>query len=469
MNCKNVTITSNYIEKKFNNYKIILCSDSFSKQNCKIEFTISELVPGNQYDFIFGIGAFSTVDPNTGSYPRNDYFEVYLDKSYKFSRKETGKEILIDYNNNEIIGKSYTTVLPGQTYTDWKSAIWENVKISFIAPSETINGYFYLKTDENYKNEAWGIIKDSYQVCGNFIDNSKKYYFIDEIPYGQADYQIFTSEIHFSDNEFEYGDLYFCIKNPTTVTFNNYIRTINEEGIYKIENIKLLSNNYINIGNNKGIIVKYHDTYISNYQIPEKYICDILDDKSCIAYYPFKEDANDKCGKYDGKIYGKIIFNNEAIFDGKSYIDITNVNNILNNKKFAISFFVKKNEIPEKAEAILSIGDEQGRNVLIIGFNEIFHYLESQNIKFNSELNKYNFYVLNFDNNKITFYLNNKLITKNKDFGVIFKPNQKIYIGADKKDNGTPQLFFKGSIKNLRFFNKNLTDIEIQKLYNLKK
>jgi len=473
MNCKNIVITSNYIEKNFDKYKIILCSDNFSAQNCKLKFTLSGLVPGKHYDFIFGIGAFRSIDSDNGTQYNNDYFEVYLDKSYKFERKNTDGNILIDYNNNEILGKLYSKFLESQTDSDWHSTIWENVKISFIATSETMNGYFYLKTDEEYANEAWGIIKDSYQICGDFEDNSKKYYFIDEIPYGKADYQIFTSEIHFSDNGYEYGDLYFCIKNPTTVTFNNYTRTINEEGIYKIENIKLSSNNYINIGNdNKGIIIKYHDIYESNYQIPENYICDILGDKSCVLYYPFKKDAKDKCGNNDGIVHGNVIFNDAAIFDGNSYISskikINNFDNI------SFSFWLKQDKIKEIVSCIFTISKD-GENTLNLW------QFTSENKKMpiftNDDYdiildNKYDdniYYHFVITSNKDVF-IDGKLIGKLNRMFEFQKINKDLVIGADIDPNSINNFIQKGSqIKNFRIFNKALTEKEVQKIYNLEK
>ena len=187
-----------------------------------------------------------------------------------------------------------------------------------------------------------------------------------------------------------------------------------------------------------------------------------------IAYYPFYHNAKDYYGNYDGIIYNNIIFDDGALFDGYSYIDISNVSDVLDNENFTISFFAKKSVIPEEDETIVSIGDIIGRNVLIVGFNKIFHYLSSEEIQFTPNLNKYNFYVLIFDNDKISFYLNNKLIVKNKDFGVTFNSNQKIYIGTDKKDDGTLQMTFEGKVKDFFIFNKNLnlTTYEVNFLYN---
>ena len=209
-------------------------------------------------------------------------------------------------------------------------------------------------------------------------------------------------------------------------------------------------------------------------------VLDPFGDGSCVAYYPFSSDANDVSGVYNG-IENNVTYKNIDGYDCVSFdvgygshIEIDNVLNIFEttNVAFSVNFYVNDTNTSKPIIASSYVEQKYG-NRNILRTDNVYTYGGSYySINSNIIPNKWTNMIVNIINDNAFFYLDGILIyTSNivplNDSGI--RGYDYFAIGNDwynitHNSFGTPNI----CIREMRFFNRPLTDIEIQNLYTNK-
>jgi len=212
------------------------------------------------------------------------------------------------------------------------------------------------------------------------------------------------------------------------------------------------------------------------------------------AFYPFNGNAQDESGhNLNGNVRGAILTedrNNNAekayYFDGiDDYIQVENKQIINLTNSLSISVWAKGSSWgPDNGQSITGIvakgpvvpfglGIDDGDRLL---FRIVYqdNYYEALKTGAGINTTKWNHYVGVFNaGNSIRLYVNGKLIVQNKSSipQKLDSSDLDLWIGArahSQKTHNIPLFFFKGSIDEVRVYNRALKDEEIHALYNLK-
>lgn len=217
--------------------------------------------------------------------------------------------------------------------------------------------------------------------------------------------------------------------------------------------------------------------------------------KGLVAYYPFNGNVNDESGNGNNGInYGATLttdrFGNEKSaykFDGNNdYIIIKNKLS-LSSSSFTWCAWFKMNKLPQTAMEILSqTGHFNNSSTSDVGWRHLCPTSVRSNtkIRFNFmptndkqggwddtllsntklKINNWYFVVITFNGNEMKLFLNNSL---EKKMNATYKPsNAEIYIGFMK--NAPVGYYFNGSIDDILIYNRAISEIEINKIYNEK-
>lgn len=208
-----------------------------------------------------------------------------------------------------------------------------------------------------------------------------------------------------------------------------------------------------------------------------------------VAFYTFSGNCEDKTKyKNNGNVFGAVLTtdslsaeNSAYYFDGKSYIEIPD-NDILDiaTNKLTITAWIKPTEtigtyVVEKTTYMdnqgqlmqgggpfsLDIFSGQTRAVIYANDNKSYVMVTGTT---NIKKDIWQHIAVSWDGKKVNLYYNGQLESSQNFKHQIQVTNGNLYIGAYKWVY--PNASFKGSIDNVRIYNRSLTTEEIQELYN---
>jgi hypothetical protein len=229
----------------------------------------------------------------------------------------------------------------------------------------------------------------------------------------------------------------------------------------------------------------YEKGVLSNYKSNQKYITlnyknDMIPniDSSLLAYYKFDSNLNDYSSNNNIFLFTKniytnsdLVFNDNSLYFDKNYYLINNSIN-LSDRSFSIALWIKniEEDIQEKIILFSQGSNNIDNNILTIGITtNNSYYIDFNNNILDSTTNSN---LLYSENNLFQFDDYNKWV----HLVFIVKNNQReiwrdgVLIAYDNNTNtfqynGTELLLgslFNGYIKDLRFYDSNLTENEIQ-------
>jgi len=209
-----------------------------------------------------------------------------------------------------------------------------------------------------------------------------------------------------------------------------------------------------------------------------------------VACYPFDGDVNDESGNsLNGSVVGTPNLTADRFgnggkayyFDGKSHIKVEH-SPLLNVNQHTIAAWIKpeqktSQDIGSTGRGIigkvkpftyetLSFGLEKD-NYFSTGFatsSEIHHPLKSSSIV---ENNQWHFVVMSYDGTKVTFYRDGLVDVSYPRTGTVRTNTNSLAIGrhgGDANQFGDDN-FFKGTMDEVRIYNRALTEAEIKQLY----
>jgi Tfp pilus assembly protein PilE len=280
------------------------------------------------------------------------------------------------------------------------------------------------------------------------------------------------------------------ILTANEATFKSDIMSIQEElGLYLATNIQnngsyiyptksdiKLADKYdssvLNIVNDK-IIYKTSDKNEKMWAESLGIIVDYTD--GLVANYKMNGNALDSSGNNNGIVNGATLTsdrfgrtNSAYSFNGTSNYINCGTNPILKPSNITLSAWVKANSLPQWSGIIsnmtswgtgfsLQIGDTQKIASMISGQYLTTSWKPSTNVWYNIVSTH------NSSNNENKLYVNGKL--ENTSFGTVnYEDNAKTYIGVFYT---SPGLFFKGTIDDVRIYNRVLSDSDVKSLYNV--
>ena len=254
---------------------------------------------------------------------------------------------------------------------------------------------------------------------------------------------------------------------------------------------------YLNIGDNQNTKIANEDPAESTFErlMQKKFDFKEVKQKEApvtdltsglVAWYPFDGDARDMSGNgNDGTVYGATPREDRNGGAGKAYqfdgVDdkIQIASKSLNNRsEFSVGFwaFLSQN----KSHHIISAANKKQDNEFIIAFKpyiEIFKkgiFLKPLNSFATTNLyNEWNQYAIisNSKEKKMSMYLNGTLRTLiESDANALEISPNGLWLGAEQDIVGggwRPNEHFKGSMDDLRIYDRAFSAAEVQALYNL--
>ncbi len=201
---------------------------------------------------------------------------------------------------------------------------------------------------------------------------------------------------------------------------------------------------------------------------------------SLVAYYPFNGNANDESGNgYDGTINGAIFVpdrfshpDRALYFSGgsTSYVTTSNSQNIVLNDSFSICFWIKYQSGGILIEKDIIGTYSNDWNIRADDTGKVgFEFDNKPHIFTNGNINDNNWHLIVFVRNKATgvlkIYLDGGLDKEEGNHYDNLTGNAQINFGAWDTPGGWTD-GFAGALDEIRFFNRALSDAEIQALYH---
>lgn len=205
------------------------------------------------------------------------------------------------------------------------------------------------------------------------------------------------------------------------------------------------------------------------------------------ANYKFDGNANDVSGKgNNGTINGSATFTtdrfgqaNKALnFDGvDDHVSVPNNNTLSGFNEITLSAWVNHNQTTGTLGAIIAkwYQSVQDNYLMVVegGTNKFGASTNNErNVPFYSPnsipINTWNHLVFTHNSSGDWLYFNGYLVASNTISGNIIYSSQNLLIGADS-NLGTLWRFFKGKIDDVRLYNRALSRLEVQQLYDLEK
>ena len=199
------------------------------------------------------------------------------------------------------------------------------------------------------------------------------------------------------------------------------------------------------------------------------------------AYYPFNNNANDESGNgYDGTANGAILTNdrfdneNSAFsFNGSTFIDVPIIPNLQKTDTFTFSCWISSGNL-DNNHVIYGEDDGSDYDAFFIStyINQVnislynAGWTHSRSNTYDFELNTLYFLTIKKNNTIINYYVNgNKIGSEtNLAHSISNKSPNNGWIGKTR-DGALSQSFFNGSIDDIRYYNRALTESEISQLY----
>jgi len=206
------------------------------------------------------------------------------------------------------------------------------------------------------------------------------------------------------------------------------------------------------------------------------------------ANYKFDGDANDVSGKgNNGTVVGGATFTtdrfgqtNKALnFDGvDGHVSVPNNNTLSGFNELTMSAWVNHNQTAGGLGSIITKWYQQlGQDTYWLGItggtNKVGVYTNNDvNTPFESPsptpINTWTHVTFTHDSSGDKLFINGYLANSNSISGTILSSSQDLLIGADS-NLGTLWRFFKGKIDDVRLYNRALSRLEVQQLYELEK
>ncbi len=203
--------------------------------------------------------------------------------------------------------------------------------------------------------------------------------------------------------------------------------------------------------------------------------------ENLISYYKFNGDSSDDVGANPGTTYGGLIYSSSgkdgaaAEFDGSNdFISISNENNFdsLTGGESTISFWMKQNDVSQTERGILQKRDANNYNKFFCQVSSLLGCglwsTDSNAVWVTTSINNNEWthivITTSVSNKKISLYKNGAYVSNNTNPSLIStNNNQPLRIGyaMDAAND-----YFKGSIDELRVYNRVLSDAEIGELYS---
>ena len=206
-----------------------------------------------------------------------------------------------------------------------------------------------------------------------------------------------------------------------------------------------------------------------------------------IAYYPFDGDNIDIAGGHGGswnggnfittgvkgQAYG---FSNGTYFTAGTIPEIDNVDQLTvaiwfkgrNTDWFGGETIVCKGHYTGAPAFQLWFSGEDNPQRYFIQINAIGAEYNSTELYYVDDLSQWNHYALVYDGNKAKAYVNGFLINEiNADIGYINTTGHSLYINRHTWLSSGSSSRLEGQVDEFRIYNRALSDLEIQRLYNL--
>ena len=165
-----INIEKPSIIKTINDMNFLLCSDTFSAQNCIINFTLSNLIPGKSYRLYFDIGSFNSIDTDSNDKYQHDYIQILVNNNiekyaFNINAIHCDDRKISDSKGNTFKSTKLGVALPGQDINKYNICGHLNhLFIDFTATDVIEKGYIKLITDEKYSNEAWALLENGWKI-----------------------------------------------------------------------------------------------------------------------------------------------------------------------------------------------------------------------------------------------------------------------------------------------------------------
>ena len=200
----------------------------------------------------------------------------------------------------------------------------------------------------------------------------------------------------------------------------------------------------------------------------------ILGDTSCIATYQLDGNANDLSGNYSGTptdvSYGVGEFDLAGVFNGSSSRINLNSSVIGTNNNFTINVWIKTANSSQDCFIISSNDGGTGWYQMSASGTEtakVYAY-RGANVEFGNITDIFNgnwrMLTMTFDNSYVVkAYLDGVFVNQGTGTAIPNSPDN-LMIGCRR--SSSPEIFFDGSIDQVRIFNKALSSSEVTTLYN---
>jgi len=203
-----------------------------------------------------------------------------------------------------------------------------------------------------------------------------------------------------------------------------------------------------------------------------------------VAYYPFNGNANDESGNgHDGTNNGATLItdrfentNSAYTFDGvNDYIKVID-NGFEKGESFTVSLWVEirgTNPSNNYTNVILDKEVDSDKHEFRVCLSSVYSEpydlsccLNSTSVGASLNSNKWYHLILTTDNDETQSWLNGNLNQTVVTNNLIMNGDQPIYIGSGTYYNSMLDLYFYGSIDDIRIYNRVLTESEIDSLYH---
>ena len=384
-----------------------------------------------------------------------------------------------------------------------KSALFSNIRLKIpnltlknLTDKGDITISFWFKMDQAYTNKSWHCLFNIGDYSSNGFsmwinDNEKVYiyrYDPDSLHFGY--YSINGS---FTDNKWRLYTLICTFKQINSNNTLNYDFSFYENGIILTDtnNLSIINGNFIGDDSNSvynGFIIGNVDEstnaygthgYFDDFRIYNKSLSKTevenlyLDatNRGLIAHYKFDGNYNDSISTnhlvIDTGIPVYDINNEYIIANNDISFTISNPSNIIieGQTELTISFWINK------WTTLGYIMRYRPSNIVIYyDGNSVFEFTAEGHVaKYNSfsDIINWTLITIVYDNNNYKLYINNinkETISASGNFntGFTHDTNDNIW-GIFENPTGNPS--FAGNLKDLKFYNRALTTLEIEKLY----
>lgn len=336
-------------------------------------------------------------------------------------------------------------------------------------------------------------------------DNYKSWTITISAPYTSSDVDDFPLLLKFNQDNFsDFADvfkngnwryLYFYDENNQPLSAElEFVNEVDNEAqvwvrvpsVHKNKDTKLKlvfdknAKNSLYIGHNEDVKAS------TGLLLDNTNILDIFGDGSCIACYPFNDNANDLSGNYNGTwsgneqyVTGK--FGKCSSFDGSSRIVVSSFpyDDFTTYTNQTWSLWLKFDSTPTDSQYIVCMGHHDTGSVsgnlfvtlLLNSSNEVYVAMDHRSINSSEawwmspttvQIDRFSHVAVCREQLTWKLYVNG-VLKQNETANVQLRDYNKdsLYIGAD--DN--PAQYFSGVIDQFRIFNKSLTQQEVEKLY----